>query len=76
MTTIVQIGRDKYNLQLDMELWCVDNIGKNPPYKNWVYSKPISWEGLGDWCMSSMFGITFFYFKEESHARLFEQAWS
>lgn len=76
MMAVVQFGKDMYHLQYDMEKWCKQNIGKNPLYKSWVSGEPQSWEGLGKWCMSSMFGNTFFYFKEEKDALWFKLAWS
>lgn len=76
MTITVHFDRDMYHLQGDMEIWCSKNIGKNPPYRNWVGSEPVEWEGLGNWCMSSIFGSTFFYFKEEKHANWFIMRWS
>lgn len=75
MTYTVQFDKDQYHLQRDMEVWCNDNIGKNPLYRNWVGGKPQSWEGMGTWCMSSMFGNTFFYFREEKHANWFALRW-
>ncbi len=73
--TEVEFGKDYYHLQGEMESWCNRNIGSNPPYRNWVSSKPGSWEGLGTWCMSSMFGNTFFYFKNEKDASAFILKW-
>lgn len=75
MTTVVQYNKDKYHLQSSMEKWCTKNIGSNPPYRNWVGAEPKTWEGLGTWCMSSMFGSTFFYFKNEKDAAWFKLAW-
>lgn len=76
MTTTIEFGKDRYHLQYDMERWCTEHINYNPPYKNWVASKPRTWEGMGSWCMSSMFGNTFFYFKNEKDAALFLLRWS
>lgn len=76
MTTIVQLGKDRYHLHQEMEIWCSKHINYNPPYKNWVASEPKSWEGLGTWAISSMFGSTFFYFKNESDATMFLLRWS
>ncbi len=75
MTTTVELGKDHYHLQSNMEAWCTQHIGKNPRYTNWVYSQPKDWEGLGTWCMNSAFGTTFFYFKNESDATLFTLKW-
>ena len=72
---VVQFGKDKYHLQRDMEVWCKKHISKPPVGHTWVSGEPKSWEGLGTWCMSSMFGNTFFYFKEEKDALWFELAW-
>ena len=76
MTKTVEFGKDKYHLQYDMEKWCKEHIGKNPLYTSWVSGEPRSWEGMGTWCMSTMFGTTFFYFKEEKDAVLFALRWS
>jgi hypothetical protein len=76
MTTTIQFGKDKYHLQGEMESWCTKHIGENPPHKNWFYSKPNDWEGLGSWGMSSMFGSTFFYFKHEKDATAFALRWA
>jgi hypothetical protein len=71
----VQLGKEKYSSQSLMESWCSENVGANAPYRNWVEDKPESWEGLGNWCMSSMFGNTFFYFRNEADAMKFEKFW-
>jgi hypothetical protein len=75
MTTTVELDRRHYHLQNAMTKWCEDNIGQNPTYRNWVYSEPNNWEGLGNWCIASMFGYTFFYFKNESDAIIFTLKW-
>lgn len=76
MTAVVEFDKDMYHLQTAMERWCTENIGTNPLYKNWVFAEPKSWEGLGNWCMSSIFGNTFFYFKNEKDAMWFKLVWS
>jgi hypothetical protein len=75
MTTTVEFSKDHYHLQGEMETWCGQHISKNPPYSNWVYSKPTDWEGMGNWCMTSAFGSTFFYFRNESDAIMFTLKW-
>ena len=75
MTATVEFSNRYYLLQGEMEKWCERHICENPPYTNWVYSKPTEWEGLGNWCMASAFGTTFFYFKNESDATLFTLKW-
>lgn len=75
MTTTVEFSKDKYHLQGAMETWCNEHINSNPPYKNWVASKPKTWDGMGTWCMASGFGTTFFYFKNESDATAFALRW-
>lgn len=75
LTTTLVLGREHYHLQRDMEQWCEQNIGKNKSNKNWVFNEPKSWEDLGDWCMSSMFGNTFFYFKRDEDAMMFALKW-
>lgn len=78
MTITVEFGKDKYHLQRQMEEWCTEHISQNPRYKNWVFMKPKDgeWEGLGQWCMDSAFGNTFFYFKNESDATMFTLRWA
>ena len=76
MTITIEFGKDKYHLQHEMEMWCTKHISENPIYRNWVSSKPKEWEGLGNWAMSSMFGNTFFYFKNEADATAFALRWS
>lgn len=76
MMAVVQFGKNMYHLQAEMEKWCSNNIGQNPLYRNWVGGEPKTWEGLGTWCMASMFGNTFFFFKEEKDALWFELVWS
>lgn len=75
MTTTIQFGKDKYHLQGEMANWCKTQLGQNPNYGDWVYDEPKTWEGLGTWCMSSMFGTTIFYFKDESDATMFALKW-
>lgn len=75
MTITVEFGNSRYHQQGEMERWCSENINYNPPYKNWVATEPKSWEGMGTWCMSSMFGSTFFYFKNEKDATMFKLRW-
>lgn len=58
-----------------MVRWCNDYLGENPAYKDWVWAEPVTWEGLGNWCVSSMFGNTFFYFKNPSDATAFKLKW-
>lgn len=76
MTITVEFDRRYYHLQREMEEWCNTYIGENPRYTNWVYSEPKEWEGLGTWCLASMFGTTFFYFKNEADATLFALKWN
>ena len=73
-TTIV-FGKEHYHLQREMEQWCEQHIGKNDRM-NWTFSEPATWEGLGDWCMASQFGNTFFYFKRDEDAMMFTLKWS
>jgi hypothetical protein len=75
MTYTVEFGKDHYHLQGEMERWCQEHIGMNPPYRNWVGSTPKEWEGLGTWCIASMFGNTFFYFKDAAAASAFILRW-
>lgn len=75
MTTIVEFGKDHYHLQDKMEEWCEHNIGCNPGYSNYVWSKPDGWEGSCTWCIASAFGNTFFYFKNHDDATFFALKW-
>jgi hypothetical protein len=71
----VELGKSYYHLQREMMAWCTEHIGKNPNYCDWAYSEPQNWEGLGNWCVTSMFGNTFFYFKEEKYKTAFVLRW-
>lgn len=75
MTTTVEFGKAHYHLQKDMIKWCDDNIDDNIVTQTWVSSTPINWLGLGRWCVSSAFGTTFFYFRDEPDATLFLLRW-
>jgi hypothetical protein len=75
MNNTVQFGKDHYHLQQSMIVWCDEHIGKNPQYTNWVWDEPEEWEGLGKWCILSMFGNTFFYFREEKDMTAFLLRW-
>lgn len=76
MTYTVEFGKSSYHLQEEMAKWCGENIGSNPPYTSWVYDTPTEWEGLGKWCMTSAFGSTFFYFREDTDRTAFLLRWS
>jgi hypothetical protein len=71
----VELDRTHYHLQTEMTVWCRDHFGPNPPYCDWVWSAPKTWEGLGTWCLASAFGTTFFYFKEEADMTAFLLKW-
>lgn len=76
MTTTISFDNRSYFLHHEMIAWCDEFIGKNPSYRTWVYQEPGDWRGLGTWCVSSVFGNTFFYFKHEQDATLFALRWA
>jgi hypothetical protein len=66
-----EVGFDKrqYHQQDEMIKWCRENIG------------PGGWEHTiddveGVWCVYSMFGNTWFKFREDKHAMLFKLKWA
>jgi hypothetical protein len=69
--TQIELGKEKYHLNKDMELWCHQNIG----FGGWVYSDPNDWDQR-HWAMSTMFGNTTFYFKNEIDAVQFSLRWA
>lgn len=73
MTVEVQFSKDHYHLQDDMRNWCKENIGPGM----WTYSTPNTWEGMNDcvWVIHSMFGSTFFAFKNDADASMFILRW-
>ena len=74
--TVINFDKDKYHLQGVMINWCNEYIGENSGVSNdWVWTKPVSWEGMGKWAIMSMFGNTFFYFRDSKDALLFMLRW-
>jgi hypothetical protein len=69
----VETTRRTFHLRGEMASWCVATFGDS---RYWVWNKPKTWEGMGDWCMSSAFGNTEFYFKNEADATLFSLKWT
>jgi hypothetical protein len=67
---VVEFGKDRYHLNDDMQSWCTDNFGIG----GWVYANPDDWEERY-WAISSAFGNTTFYFKDEKHATIFALRW-
>lgn len=77
MTITVQFDKDKYHLQSEMTKWCEEFLGKNADGRNWIignYEDENEWH-TRTWALSSMFGNTFFYFKNESDATAFTLKW-
>jgi hypothetical protein len=70
----ITFGKDRYSEHLEMEQWCLKNIGKG----GWTYESPKTWEGMGDkiWVMHSMFGNTTFVFKDQKHLSMFILRWA
>lgn len=76
MITTVQFGKDKYHLQGPMINWLNENIGVNPRMTDWVWTAPT--DELSEncvWAIQSMFGNTFFYFKNQADAVAFMLKW-
>jgi hypothetical protein len=69
----IELGKDRFHLNKEMESWCVENIGRNSP-GNWVFANPDNWHER-KWAMSSQFGNTTFYFRDEQDAILFSLRW-
>jgi hypothetical protein len=61
-----EFGKDRYHEQREMIRWCEQNFGLGSYYpdtdKNWHWN--------------SMFGSTFFYFKDTKDAMIFSLKWS
>ena len=74
MTITVEFGKNRYHEQSAMIEWCRENFGAHR--NDWMYSQPEDWEGLGDWGVSSVFGITFFYFRHKKDAEWFILRWT
>lgn len=70
---VIQFGRAHYHLQDDMQHWCKENIGPG----KWSHGEVQNWEGMDNnrWVIWSMFGSTFFQFRQESDAVLFALKW-
>ncbi len=64
----LQFDKDRYHLQRDMVQWCEQNLGPGGYTGVDPYTSTWSW--------NSMFGSTFFYFKNERDATLFSLKWS
>ena len=73
MTVKVWYDKSEYSLHRVKEEWCTENIGQgtwgNP--KDWVNGWPTKYK----WTMNTIFGNSFFYFKEESDATMFILRW-
>jgi hypothetical protein len=64
--------KDRYHTIGTMERWCRENIGVG----GWVYADPKDWEEERKWAMSSAFGRTTFYFRDDEDATMFTLRWS
>lgn len=71
----VEFGKENYHEQGIMINWCNKYIGTNPPYSDWCWATPDKWPKDNKWAIQSMFGTTFFYFKEEKDATMFILKW-
>ena len=74
MTISVHYDRDEYSLHPAKEQWCRNHIGKG------MWGIPRDWkDGINSadarWSINSVFGETFFYFKEEKDATMFILRW-
>lgn len=65
----IEFGKDRYHQQNDMILWCKDNIGSG----GWQVPMALTDH---KWKIESMFGSSFFYFRDEQDAVLFSLKWS
>lgn len=75
MTTTIEIGKEKYHLQREMISWCQAQFDTDSRNWYWASSAPESWDDLEKWCISSAFGKSFFYFKNEADATMFALRW-
>ena len=73
MTVKVRYGRDEYSLYRIKEEWCMKHIGKGVwgDPKNW----DLEWNKDAKWAINTVFGNSFFFFKEERDATLFILQW-
>lgn len=79
MSTSFEFGKDRYHLQKTMIAWCEEHIGPG----SWIFNQsPKDWTGLSAangepavWTISSVFGNTFFAFKDEKDATMFSLRW-
>lgn len=62
-----EFGKDRYQEQREMVRWCEQNFGLGQ-YSNTVEKTRWTWD--------SIFGSTFFYFKDGEDAVLFSLKWS
>ena len=74
MTIKVHYDRDEYSLHAPREKWCREHIGKGS------WGDPRGWtDGINTqdakWAIQSIFGETFFYFREEKDAMMFVLKW-
>jgi len=65
----VEFGKDRYHLQEEMIKWCRTTLGKG----GWAANLELS---DNNWSVDSMFGNTFFKFKESKDAVLFQLRWA
>jgi hypothetical protein len=69
----VVFEKDRYHTIGTMERWCAENIGLG----GWVYGDPDDWEeGKRKWAITSIFGRTTFYFKDDEDATMFTLRWT
>lgn len=65
----IEFGKDRFHLQDEMIKWCRTNLGEG----GWgSYNKA----GIKQWSVESMFGSTFFYFRNPHDAMMFKLVWA
>lgn len=64
----IEFGKDRFHQQNEMIQWCKHNLGEG----GWGgYNKT----GIKQWAVESMFGNTFFYFRNPNDAFMFKLMW-
>ena len=67
----IEFGKDRYHQLREMAEWLRQNIGAG----GWVHTDPDDWDER-NWAMSSIFGNSVFYFKNQADATAFTLRWS
>lgn len=70
----ISFGRGRPDLEIAMELWCMEHIGRGM----WAFQSPKSWDWYGEcrWTIHNTDGKTIFTFRNPSDLTLFALRWA